>query len=240
MRAKKALVVMAKRPFAGRTKTRLTPFFSDEAAAALYECFLRDALDQARGLVGVKPFVAYSPVDNETRTFFGMLAPDFGLLAQEGADLGERLDWVLTACHSEGFDYAAAMNSDSPSLPAEYLALAFEQLRDESTDVVLGPCEDGGYYLIGWKRPHPRLVRGVRMSTEHVLADTLALAAEENLRVSLLPAWYDVDEIGDLIRVQQDLTLMDNKDSATRDFLLGMDLVPQAQPTMGLKDSSTR
>ena len=96
------------------------------------------------------------------------------------------------------------MNSDSPTLPLTYLARAFEALAD-GADVTLGPSADGGYYLIGVKQPTPRLLREVRMSTPTVLADTLALAAEEGLRVELLPAWYDVDEAADLVRLAGEL-----------------------------------
>jgi hypothetical protein len=96
------------------------------------------------------------------------------------------------------------MNSDGPNLPAAFLARAFEALAG-GADVVLGPCEDGGYYLIGLSRPAPRLLREVRMSTPHVLADTLELADEEGLEVALLPAWYDVDDAGSLARLAADL-----------------------------------
>ena len=96
------------------------------------------------------------------------------------------------------------MNSDGPTLPVEYLDEAFARLRG-GAEVVFGPCDDGGYYLVGATRPAPRLLRGVRMSTESVLADTLDLAAEEGLRVELLPAWYDVDGPGDLARLARDL-----------------------------------
>ena len=227
----KALIVMAKRPFAGQTKTRLTPFFSPQEAAALYFCFLQDALDQARSVSGVQPYVAYTPVDEETRNYFSKLAPDFGLIPQIGPSLGERLETVLASCYREGFDQVAAMNSDSPSLPTEYLAAAYTFLDDEATDVVLGPCDDGGYYLIGWKRPHPRLVREVEMSTSHVLADTLAIAEKENLRVSLLPVWHDVDELSDLVRVQRDLELRDSRASHSWAFLSGrlLELKPGSQ-----------
>ena len=70
---------------------------------------------------------------------------------------------------------------------------------------MLGPADDGGYYLIGLKRPAPRLLREVRMSTPTVLADTLALAAEEGLRVALLPIWYDVDDVASLERLRDEL-----------------------------------
>lgn len=215
----KALIVMAKRPSPGRTKTRLTPFFSGQEAADLYNCFLMDALDQARGIAGITRYIAYAPDDEETRRYFAEKAPDFGLIPQLGNTLGERLDFVLSSCRQEGHGQVAAMNSDSPSLPVDYLALAFERLDDRATDVVLGPCDDGGYYLIGWKRPYPRLVREVQMSTSHVLADTLALAKEEKLHVAMLPTWYDVDELPDLVRVQRDLRTRGSKRSHAGDFL---------------------
>jgi uncharacterized protein len=74
-----------------------------------------------------------------------------------------------------------------------------------SCDVVLGPCEDGGYYLIGLKRPQPRLLREVQMSTPHVVRDTLALAEQLDLKVALLPTWYDVDTVAELDRLRSEL-----------------------------------
>ncbi len=212
---------MAKRPLPGYTKTRLTPPFSAQAAAALYEHFLCDAIELVRSLPDVTPFIAYSPGEG-VAAYFHQLAPDFELLPQLGETLGERLDSVLSACLEAGYQQVAAMNSDGPTLPASYLADAFEHLEDEKTDVVLGPCEDGGYYLIGWKRPYPHLVRNVQMSTPRVLQDTLAIAAANNLQVALLPCWYDVDTVADLERIQADL----QRDSViaphTRRFLASM------------------
>ncbi len=216
--ARKALLVMAKRPFPGQTKTRLTPILSPTEAAQLYTCFLRDALDRARAVSGVTPFIVYSPPTPETASYFRRLAPDFALLPQIGATLGERLDNVLTRCHRAGYAQTVAMSSDSPTLPVDYLAQAFSRLDDPAADVVLGPCEDGGYYLIGWKRPHPRLVRDVQMSTNHVLQDTLAIAAEENLRVTLLPSWYDVDDAAELRRLQGALLAREETASYTHRF----------------------
>lgn len=197
-----ALLVIAKRPAPGRTKTRLTPPLSPEQAAALYECFLRDTLDLARRLPGVTPAIAYLPA--EDRPYFAELAPGFVLVLQEGAALGERLDNALTHVLAHGFRRVAIMNSDGPTLPLAYLAAAFDALAGPA-DVVLGPSDDGGYYLIGLKRPAPRLLREVRMSTPTVLAETLALARELGLRVELLPPWYDVDDAESLARLQAEL-----------------------------------
>ena len=197
-----ALLVVAKRPAPGRTKTRLTPPLSPEQAAALYECFLRDTLDLVRRLSGVAPAIAYLPA--EERAYFEALAPDFELLLQEGDDLGERLDSALTRLLVAGYQHVAIMNSDGPTLPLACLTRAFEALAG-GADVVLGPCDDGGYYLIGLKQPAPQLLREVRMSTPDVLADTLAIAAEEGLNVELLPTWYDVDDAESLERLKAEL-----------------------------------
>jgi hypothetical protein len=209
------LLVIAKRPAPGQTKTRLTPPLTSEQAAQLYECFLQDTLEVMRAVPNVHRLVNYAP-DHEA-DYFRRLAPDFGLTPQVGESLGERLDNVLTRCLGNGSRRAVITDSDSPTLPPGYVAQAFESL--EEADVVLGPCDDGGYYLIGLKRPQPRLLREVPMSTPNVMRDTLALADEENLRVALLPVWYDVDTIQELRRLDAELRASSNSAHATRRFL---------------------
>jgi glycosyltransferase A (GT-A) superfamily protein (DUF2064 family) len=90
----------------------------------------------------------------------------------------------------------------------------------EGADVVLGPCDDGGYYLIGIKKPAPRLLRDVQMSTPTVAADTVAIAHEEGLQVSLLPVWYDVDDANSLMRLIDEIESLDSQTARhTRQFL---------------------
>ncbi len=198
-----ALIVVAKRPASGQTKTRLSPPLSPNQAAALYECFLRDTLDLVRRVPAVKPVVAYLP--HEAETYFAQLAPEFERIPQIGDDLGARLDQAVTRYLNQGYARVAIMNSDGPTLPLAHLKAAFVALADH-VDVVLGPSEDGGYYLIGMKRPIPRLLRDVPMSTSHVMADTLALAEAEGLCVKLLLPWYDVDDAESLRRLKAELT----------------------------------
>ncbi len=213
---RQALLVVAKRPTQGQTKTRLTPPLSAEHAAELYECFLRDTLELARAVSNVERLIAYAPVNE--RGYFEQLAPDFDLIPQIGANLGERLDNALTYCLRQGFTRAVIVDSDSPTLPPCYVASAFEEL--DAADVVLGPCEDGGYYLIGLTNPEPRLLREVQMSTPNVTRDTLALAKEKGLRVALLPQWYDVDTRDELERLERELPRSANGSARhTRDFL---------------------
>lgn len=192
------LIVVAKRPVPGQTKTRLAPPLSYEQAAALYEGFLRDTLDLMRAVPDARRVIAYLP--REARDYFARLAPGFDLIPQSGDDLGARLDHALTDYLSRGAERVVIMNSDGPTLPIEYVRQAFAVLSDH-IDVVLGPSDDGGYYLIGLREPAPRLLRDARMSTPHALADTLQIAREENLRVALLPPWYDVDDHASLERL---------------------------------------
>jgi len=196
------LLVVAKRPAAGQTKTRLCPPLSGAAAAALYACFLRDTLDIMRQVPDVGRGIGYLP--ETAAAYFAALAPDMHLSLQQGDSLGERLDHLLTAALEAGAAQAVVLDSDSPTLPADYLVQAFDALAG-ANDVVLGPCDDGGYYLLGLKRPQPRLLRDVQMSTPYVVRDTLALAAQLGLTVTLLPTWYDVDTLAELDRLRAEL-----------------------------------
>lgn len=204
-----SLLVVAKRPAPGQTKTRLCPPLTAEMAAALYECFLYDTLDIMRRVPDVQRSVVYLPHD--AGDYFRRLAPDMTLVAQHGNSLGERLDHLLTGALAQGAARAVVINSDSPTLPAAYVQEAFARL--DAADVVIGPCRDGGYYLIGMKRPHPRLLHEVRMSTPDVLADTLALAASMEVAVSLLPEWYDVDTVAELEQLRTEVASLDTNGS---------------------------
>ena len=119
------LIVVAKRPAPGQTKTRLTPPLSAEQAAQLYECCLRDTLDLMRAVLDVQLSIAFLPHD--AADYFAQLAPDFDLIPQVGADLGARLDQALTHYLTRGCDHAVIMNSDGPTLPTVYLRQAFAE-----------------------------------------------------------------------------------------------------------------
>ena len=218
---KRALIVVAKRPTAGQTKTRLSPPLSQQEAVELYRCFLLDTLDLMMRVDGVERIIAYSPPPAEL--YFRRAAPvGFGFVAQTGRTLGERLDNVLTDCLNRGTDQVVVMNSDAPTLPVERLQQAFGQLDEPDVDVVLGPSEDGGYYLIGLKRPCSALF-GVVMSTSTVLRETLALAEEQNLRAACLDPWYDIDTPNDLRRLVEELpSLPQHTAVRTRRFLSQM------------------
>ena len=168
----RALIVVAKRPSVGKTKTRLSPPLSGSEAAALYHCFLLDTLDLMRYVQDVQPVVAYLPYGSES-FFRGIAPPGFDLVPQTGDDLGQRLDNVLRSCLGLGYSQAVVMNSDGPTLPVEYLALAFEKLNDPAVDVVLGPI----FCLPSWHdvdtpRELERLIAELSTLPDHIARHT--------------------------------------------------------------------
>ncbi len=202
-----ALVMMAKAPRIGTVKTRLTPLLNDEQAAALSGCFIRDmaenigGLTRDRRLVGI---VAYTPAGAES-TFAGLLPKQFYLLTQRGADLGERLNHAAEDLFAAGFGAVCLVNSDSPTLPESILSHAAAELRSSGERIVLGEATDGGYYLIGLKKPQPHLFQRIDWSTPRVFAQTVARAEEIKTHIVRLPAWYDVDDWPSLRKLFEEL-----------------------------------
>jgi uncharacterized protein len=167
-----AVAVMAKVPGVSPVKSRLHSVLTAARATEPYRCFLLDRLDALAELGGVSLVVAFTPVEAAGR--MKELAPArFRLVPQRGADLGERLSTLLRELLEDGHAGAIAIDSDSPTLPMAYAMEAARVLAEERCDVVLGPCEDGGYYLIGLRSPQPDLFVGVPWSTDAVFSMTL-------------------------------------------------------------------
>ena len=202
-----ALGIMCKVPRSGSSKTRLCPPLSAEEAAELSRCFIADlavsieALSQGPEVRGVAVFTPEG-AENELED---ILPPGFPRLAQRGDGLGERLLNATSDLLDAGFQAACLINSDSPTLPAQLLLEVVEALRRPGESLVLGPAIDGGYTLIGLRRPHGTLFRDIAWSTNRVLAQTLARAAAAGLPVSLLPLWYDVDDADSLQLLLEEL-----------------------------------
>src|SRR6266446_1034053 len=202
-----ALAVMTKAPQAGRVKTRLVPSLTPEQAAELNKCFLRDtaaAISNAAGADTACGIAVYTPVGAES-AYTDILPADFSLLPQRGDKFGERLYLALEDLFKCGFDSVCLIDSDSPTVPAENFAQAVELLSASEDRVVLGPSDDGGYYLVGMKKPHRHLFEKIDWSTERVLNQTVQRAAEIDLEVKLLPTGFDVDDDAGLRRLRNEL-----------------------------------
>lgn len=215
-----ALAIMTKAPRAGAVKTRLQPPLSAEEAAALNVCFLRDtaeAISHAGKLsqgVGV-----YTPIGSES-LYEGILPQDFSLLPQRGETFGERLAHAVHDLLKAGFESCCLINSDSPTATADVFRQAAEHLRTGKGRVVVGPSDDGGYYLIGMKQLHLRLFQDIDWSTGKVLSQTMDRAREIGLEVHTLETFYDIDDRAALFRLCDELFDQErNCARATKRFL---------------------
>lgn len=198
----KAIVIMAKEPQPNEVKTRLTPPLDPQTTSKIYHGFLLDRISQVESLREMEHFVAITP--ESSGSFFKDIIPkDFTLLRQRGKDLGERLSNISNTLFENGYKKIVIMDSDSPNLPSNLITSAFTKLNN--VDLVLGPCEDGGYYLIGLNSPEPEIFKNIPWSTSEVSEITKERAKVQGKNISLLRKWYDVDTIEDLIRLKNDL-----------------------------------
>lgn len=195
-----ALAIMCKAPVSGKSKTRLCPPLGADEAATLSRCFIADVaatVATVSGEAGAHGYAVITPADAEG-AFADLLPEGISVLAQRGPDLSARLIHASRDLLVAGHAGVCLINADGPTLPAPLLAKAVTALRKPGERVVLAPAIDGGYALIGLKRDEPSLFTDIAWSTSHVLAATLVRAARRSLPVSILPTWYDVDDIGGL------------------------------------------
>ncbi len=190
---KKRIAVFARRPEPGRVKTRLSPALPAELACQLYAAMLEDTFETVRHAQADSRTVFWADVPDEDRSPAG-----FFWHAQKGAELGARLADAFDTVLVEGA-HAVAVGSDCPGLSAAILERALAAL--DRADLVLGPATDGGYWLIGLRRPAPSLFKDMEWSTDSVFSQTLARAAEAGLSVETLPLLDDLDTPADLARL---------------------------------------
>ena len=195
-----AVAVFARAIVKGETKTRLVPALGPNGAAEFHRALVSDTLGKVAKFKG-----------NSARYVFtagGLLPKEivpsaFDSRRQQGSGLAQRLDRAFTQLlrhHSR----VVVIGTDSPLLSARLLRLALEELR--TTDAVLGPCPDGGYYLVGLRRSRPGLFNGVRMGTEFAFYDTLASLLGHGFSCSVLDPCPDIDVPADLAALKQSLT----------------------------------
>jgi hypothetical protein len=229
---------MTKAPHPGRVKTRLIPPLTPHHAAELNKCFLRDTADaivsacrwqcyttdaahSEPATAAARGVAVYTPVGAQS-VYGGILPPDFLLLPQRGEAFGERLSRAAEDLFNCGFESVCLIDSDSPTVPAKNFVEAVRLLQSAGDRIVLGPSDDGGYYLIGLKSLHPEVFDRIEWSTERVLKQTADRAREIGLEVKLLPIGYDVDDTLSLRRLRDELLSSEGGNDVaphTREFL---------------------
>jgi rSAM/selenodomain-associated transferase 1 len=181
------VVVIAKEPVPGRVKTRLTPPFTPQQAAALAEAALADTLAT----------VASAPIARRVLALQGergrWLPPDFDVIGQRGAGLDERIAAALADTCATWPAPVVLIGMDTPQVTAELLAQAVEPLLSGAADATFGLAKDGGFWLLGLREIDPALVLGVPMSRADTGALQLARLTGAGLRVEMVPVLTDVD-----------------------------------------------
>lgn len=207
-----ALLVFVKAPRPGTAKTRLTPDLTPDEAAEIARRMVSDALALAYGVAATleaEVVVAFTPAESwsDIEPLLGSAGKRAVVaLPQRGGDLGERMANALDDAAERGLRPAVVIGTDCPAIPLHALRDAFSALENDVADVVLGPTDDGGYYLVGVREPVRGLFENVRWSTGSVMAETVANARRLGLRVDVgLPRTYDIDTPADLSRFQADL-----------------------------------
>lgn len=197
---KKGLMVFAREPLPGKVKTRLAASLGDQPAALLYEAMLQDVLKSTRQLSDVETFVFWACEEES----LPLLAERYHCRSrlQSQGDLGQRMRAAFEEMFANGCELCCIIGSDAPDLPLLYILEAYQLLATPYTDVVFGPCRDGGYYLLGLRRVWPQLFTNIPWSSAAVLEQSLAAVRESGLTATLLPEWEDIDSVEDLHALQ--------------------------------------
>ena len=190
---------MARAPVPGRCKTRLVQAIGAERAAELYRCMLLDTLERYARLDCARHVLLAAPEDDGVALLQALVPAPWEVVAQRGADLGTRL---VNAAATLGPGPLLLAGSDSPTVPIDAITGALEHLS-RANSALLGPCDDGGYYLIGLSTPQPHVFEDIPWSTDAVHARTRVRCATLELDVRELPTCFDVDEPADLERLTQ-------------------------------------
>jgi rSAM/selenodomain-associated transferase 1 len=189
------IVVMAKHPAPGHVKTRLAAAVGAERAAALQTAFVLDLAARLAG-AGFAATWAYWPPEAP----FPSLVPGCATVVQRGADLGARMANAAADVGGPGGAGVVLLGADVPHVDLAAVATACRLVR-RGADVVIGPTEDGGYYLLGLRRVRPELFAAMPWGSDTVYAETLARCDALGVRPRLVAPAFDVDEPADLTRL---------------------------------------
>ncbi len=210
----RVLAVMTKAPRAGHVKTRLAPAFAPDQITGLYRAFIEDTFETGRAL-GVRTVAVCPSADAEAVRAW--LPAGVEVVAQSGTGLAAALTSVFERLCTPARNAVIALSGDAPHVSAATLGEAFAHLRIR--DVVIGPCDDGGYYLVGATCAHDGLFAADVMGTQSA-ADALRARADAlGLTVALAPEHYDVDRPQDVDRLARDLSANRSRAPRTRALL---------------------
>lgn len=193
---KSCVNIFVKYPERGKVKTRLASAINAEHASEIYKCFVLDTLGKIKGM-GIETIINYMPSGCK-REFEKWLGGEYQFEAQHGHELGERMKNAFLSSFERGFKKVLLVGTDVPDAPEEYISEGLKRLGDYGA--VIGPSEDGGYYLIGFSKEGFRasVFEGMSWSRPEVFAETIERLAKAGVKHYVLPVWSDVDTVEDL------------------------------------------
>ena len=207
---KKALITFVKAPVPGKVKTRLQPDLPREEIVEIYKSFITAITSQCARLKGIERFLGCAPTKDDDFLREVAEKQKMKTFNQRGDDLGKKIINAFRDHFKKGYSQVVLIGSDSPTIPNDYIRKAFRQL--ENNDFVIGPCCDGGLYLIGAKdKIQARIFKEMPWDSSNVLNLTLQNLYNSNIRFSMLPFWYDVDNIDDLRFLKLHLKYLNKK-----------------------------
>ena len=193
------LLLFAKAPLPGQVKTRLSPPLTAEEAATMAEAFLLDTLEMIETVeLNAEKIIYYTP-KTAANYFSHLRSGNWQIKLQQGRSLKMKITNAFRIEIENNDQPVIIIGSDSPTLPPQYLEEALIKLS--STDLVVGPAIDGGFYLIGMNKFYPELLKPVILSKPNSCEKLLESAARIGLTFKMLPEWYDIDRFEDLKRI---------------------------------------
>ncbi len=191
----RVVIVFLRAPEKGRVKTRLSKLLNDTFVLELYKAFVEDTLDTL-DTVGDKALCFWPP--GGKKSLQKWLGKNYDFLVQRGDDIGQKMSAAFADIFKKGYTYAVLIGTDIPELSENMITLAFQTLQ--TTDAVIGPSGDGGYYLIGFKKSgfSNSIFKGINWSTPRVFDQTLEALDRDSIQYSRLPQLNDIDMPEDL------------------------------------------
>ncbi|MDD2481770.1 MAG: TIGR04282 family arsenosugar biosynthesis glycosyltransferase [Lutispora sp.] len=225
---KRALIIMTRVPIPGKTKTRLEGYFSKEQCAMLHIAFLKDIYKKCKN-TNADVFVFYTPIKHEN-TLKNIIGNEKRLYPQEGIDLGERMSNAINKCISMGYDHCILIGSDIPAISVSIIEEAFAMLEEK--DIAIAPTYDGGYCLIGMKKPYPQIFRDNFYGTDTVYEKTVTNIKHMKLSIGELDKCLDIDVKEDVELLARDIKAGKHCDCInTKDFLHRVKLLYKQEST---------
>ncbi len=216
---RRCVILFVKLPEKGKVKSRLAQDMDEDFVLRLYESMVCDTIDMLKK--GNAPFrICFFPPEALDR-MKAWLGQGYSYMPQTGDDLGERMEQAFVRVFSEGVSQALLIGSDIPGLNAAVIGEAFDSLPEN--DAVIGPTDDGGYYLIGFQKNafEPCVFRDMTWSTDSVYRETVDRLGRKSRTVHVLPQCADVDTKEDLKKLLDRTEKQGSAASQTLKFLRG-------------------